>query len=181
MQASLWQRAASFAARAHVGGLRKDGCTPYVAHPFRVAFTVRHVFGCEDEVAIATALLHDTIEDTSADYDEIEEHFGKDVADCVSALTKNKAMREDDRETEYDERLGRLAWQARLVKLADVYDNAIDLTPRDEKQIRKSIRRCERASGLAAQDEHRPEVARALACVAQVREAQIKELGALGL
>ncbi len=181
MEASLWQRAASFAARAHAGGLRKDGRTPYVAHPFRVAFTVRHVFGCEDEIAIAAALLHDTIEDTSADYDEIEECFGRDVADCVSALTKSKAMREDEREIEYDQRLGRAPWQVRLVKLADVYDNAIDLTPRDAKHVRKSIRRCERASSLAEQDKHRPEVARALACVAQVREQQIRELGALGL
>lgn len=180
MQATLWQRAASFAARAHAGGLRKDGCTPYVAHPFRVAMTVRHVFGCEDEVAIAAALLHDTIEDTSADYDEIEEHFGTDVAECVSTLTKNKAMREEAREAEYDQRLSRAPWQARLVKLADVYDNAIDLTPRTRAQLHKSIRRCERASGLAEQDRSRPEVARALACVAQMREEQTREMGAPG-
>ena len=36
-----WQKAASAAARFHRHQFRKDGATPYVAHPFRVAMTVR--------------------------------------------------------------------------------------------------------------------------------------------
>ena len=58
----LWQQAASFAARAHHGQMRRDGKTPYVAHPLRVAMTVRHVFGCEDEVCLAAAMLHGLIQ-----------------------------------------------------------------------------------------------------------------------
>jgi (p)ppGpp synthase/HD superfamily hydrolase len=36
-----WQRAVSFAVRRHAGQLRKDGQTPYFAHPVRVTLTVR--------------------------------------------------------------------------------------------------------------------------------------------
>lgn len=165
MEATLWQLAASFAARAHVGTLRKDGRTPYVAHPFRVAMTVRHVFGCEDEVAIVAALLHDTIEDTTTDYDDLEAGFGREVADCVAAMSKNMILREAVRETDYDERLARGPWQARLIKLADVYDNVIDRMPKSRETEERLRNRKERAVRLASVDADRAEVARALECV----------------
>src|SRR4051812_34379232 len=119
----LWQRAASLAARAHAGQLRKDGRTPYVAHPFRVAMTVRDVFAIDDEVAVAGALLHDVIEDTTVDYDEVAREFGAEVADVVAALTKDMRHPKEVREAEYDKGLAAAAWQARVIKLADVYDN----------------------------------------------------------
>ena len=52
MSQPSWQRAASFAARQHHGQFRKDGATPYVAHPVRVALTVRHLFGVDDPATI---------------------------------------------------------------------------------------------------------------------------------
>lgn len=149
---AAWQHAASFAARAHAGQLRKDGRTPYVAHVFRVALTVRHVFACDDETALCAALLHDTIEDTATDYDDVEKHFGEAVADCVAALTKNMLLREDRRERDYDARLADAPWQARLVKLADVYDNACDLAP--PMPTAKHVARAERALALTERDEH---------------------------
>ena len=79
----MWQQAVSFAARAHDGQLRKDGRTPYIAHPIRVALTVRHLFGVDDETALAGALLHDTIEDTTTDYDDLMAAFGQQVASAV--------------------------------------------------------------------------------------------------
>ncbi|MEM7261138.1 MAG: HD domain-containing protein [Planctomycetota bacterium] len=121
-----WQRAVSFAARFHGGQLRKDGRTPYVAHPFRVAMTVRHVFGIDDRVAICAALLHDVIEDTTADYDDIDREFGTEVATAVAALTKDMRLPDEKREPEYDAQLCAASWQARAVKLADVYDNMCD-------------------------------------------------------
>ena len=122
----VWQQAASFAARLHAGQVRKDGQTPYVAHPFRVALTVRHVFAVDDPVALAAALLHDVIEDTTADYDDIQEEFGTEVADTVAALTKDMRLPESDREVAYDQQLAQASWQAQLVKLADVFDNFCD-------------------------------------------------------
>ena len=121
-----WQRAASFAARSHQGQLRKDGRTPYVSHPFRVALTLRHVFGIDDEVALCVALLHDTIEDTTTDYDDLAREFGRAVAEAVACLTKDKRLPEERREAAYHEVVGRGPWQARAVKLADAFDNVTD-------------------------------------------------------
>lgn len=149
----LWQTAASYAARVHNHQYRKDKKTPFVAHPFRVAMVLRDIFGCDDEVAIATALLHDTIEDTRTDFDDIHKRFGRDVADCVACMTKNMLLIEEQREIDYDKRLAEGPWQARIVKLADVYDNGLDL-PRPGLR-RKCIARCQRALDLTEDDTDR--------------------------
>ncbi len=150
----MWQRAAALAARAHHRQMRKDGVTPYFSHPYRVAMTVRDVFNCADPVALAVALLHDVIEDTTVDYDDILGQFGEEVADAVAALTKNKALREDLRESEYDRRLSQADWRARLVKLADTFDNFSDLEllPDPAGQRHRLVSRCERALELAEPD-----------------------------
>lgn len=148
----LWRSAADLAARLHAGHVRRDGQTPYVAHVFRVALTVRDTFGCDDPVALAAALLHDTIEDTPADYDQIEEAMGNHVADIVAALTKNMALPEAQREIEYDERLGKADWRARLIKLADVLDNLIDTDGDDAKRMASMVIKCGRALDLAIND-----------------------------
>lgn len=153
----LWQSAVSFSARAHRHQIRRDGFTPYFAHPVRVMMTVVHVFGCTDEVVLCAALLHDTIEDTTTDYDDLAERFGTGVADLVAVLTKNMAMPEPEREREYDARLAKADWRARLVKLADVYDNLCDVhTSPAEKVAKKradAIEKCHRALHLARGDE----------------------------
>ena len=146
----LWQDAAAFAARAHEGQRRKDGRTPYASHCFRVALTLRHVFGCDDDVAIAGALLHDVIEDTTADYDDVLEACGEEVASIVGAMTKNMILPEAEREPEYDRRLAEADWRARLVKLADVYDNLSDLSGTDK--LPKMLDKCRRAIALAEGD-----------------------------
>lgn len=154
MPPQLWQHAASYSARAHRHQTRKDGSTPFAAHPFRVALTLRHLFDCDDEIALAAALLHDTIEDTGADYDEILEHFGRDVAECVATLTKNMSLPEAQREIDYDRRLSRADWRARLVKLADVYDNLTDALERSPEEARKAVEKGRRALQLAHADSH---------------------------
>ncbi len=153
----LWQKAASFAARCHQGQMRKDRQTPYIAHPFRVALTVRQVFGVDDEVAITAALLHDVIEDTTADYDDLRQQFGREVADTVAALTKDMRLPEEDREPAYDRQLSVASWQSRLVKLADVYDNFCD--SESEAARGKSAQKAARAIACAG---HEPRLAAAV-------------------
>lgn len=148
---TIWQQAASFAARAHHGHFRKDRMTPYFAHPCRVAMVVSQIFGCDDEVAIAAAFLHDTIEDTTTDYDDIEENFGAKVADAVAAMSKNMLLPEAAREKDYDERLATGPWQSRLIKLADVYDNSIDVA-RGTEAAEKFKDKRRRAIELAKDD-----------------------------
>ena len=74
------------AVRAHRHQMRKDGRTPYIAHPFRVAMTVRHLFDIDDPIAIVAALLHDTIEDTLVDYDNLAGKFGDEAARAVALM-----------------------------------------------------------------------------------------------
>ena len=163
----LWHRAAAVAARFHHGQMRKDGRTPYIAHPFRVAMIVRDVFEVDDGTAVAAALLHDVIEDTTADYDDLRAEFGKEVADVVAALTKDMRRPEDQRELEYDAQLVSAPWQARLVKLADVYDNVADCMNADIRV--KALKKAERALALAGTDAR---LRRAVEKVAELVTAQ---------
>lgn len=146
-----WQRAASFAARHHLHQLRRDGKTPYAAHPFRVAMTLRHVFEIADPVAITAALLHDVIEDTTVDYDDLAEEFGTEVADVVAALSKDARMPEPERERAYDEQLSRAGWRAKAIKLADVYDNYCDSSGDRRKTFVDKVRRAIAIAGDDAQ------------------------------
>lgn len=150
----LWQRAVAYACFKHRHQLRKDGRTPYVSHVMRVAMTLRQVFGCDDPAALAAALLHDVIEDTTTDYDDLAELFGNDVADLVAALTKNAALAEPVREPAYDAQLAKADWRARLIKLADAYDNLCDTKndPRGLVEIDKTLERTRRALALAKPD-----------------------------
>jgi len=134
-------RAAAFAARAHRHQLRKDGATPYVSHVFRVCLTLRHVFGVDDEAALTAALLHDTIEDTNTDYDDIEKGFGAEIASWVKALTKEKREREPGREKKYVRELAKSPWQVKACKLADVHDNLLDSDHFPPERRAKTFRR----------------------------------------
>ena len=93
---------------------------------FRVCLVVRHMFGFDDPRMLAAALLHDTIEDTSTDCDDIIERFGEDVAEWVAALTKDMRLPHDDREDAYAKRSRHADWQVKALKLADMYDNLGD-------------------------------------------------------
>ncbi len=82
---ALLNRAYVFSMRAHGSQTRESG-DPYFSHPLEVAGILT---GLKlDCATIATALLHDTIEDTVATYDEIEKHFGVEVAKLVNGVTK---------------------------------------------------------------------------------------------
>ena len=163
----LWHRAASLAALAHLHHSRKDDKkTPYFSHPARVAMTVAVRFGCSDEHALAAAFLHDVIEDTTTDYDDLLEHFGPEIADIVACLSKDPRVVEPERERLYDEQLAAGPWQARLVKLADVYDNLVDA---DNDGTRRSmLGRVERAISVAGEGSR---FADAIAAVRQLADA----------
>lgn len=128
-------RALSFAARHHQHQKRKDGQTPYIAHPARVMTLVSAVFGETDPEILAAAVLHDTIEDTNADCDDIIREFGERVAMMVAALTKDKRLAETEREERYFAQVVASAPEVKLLKIADILDNLIDIeTMRIEKQ-----------------------------------------------
>ena len=150
--------AASFAARAHRHQVRKDGETPYAAHPFRVCLVARHVFGIEDPDTLTAALLHDTIEDTTTDFDDLEKQFGAKVAGWVAALTKDKRLPDDEREEAYMAALAASDPAVKLAKLADIYDNLTDSRKLSTAQRQRSIDRSKKY--LAALDRDLPPIAR---------------------
>lgn len=119
-------RAAAFAARKHDGQTRADGNTPYFSHVSRVVLILSHVFGVRDPEVLTAAFLHDVVEDTATDYDELEEAFGARVADYVIALTKNMMLPKKRREEEYQARLVAAPEAVKIAKLADLFDNLSD-------------------------------------------------------
>ncbi len=81
----LIAQAYELAAAAHEGQHRKSG-EPYIHHPLAVARIVAD-FGLDD-VTVASALLHDSVEDTGVTLEEVAERFGEDVAAIVDGVTK---------------------------------------------------------------------------------------------
>lgn len=134
-------RAAQFAARAHHGQIRKDKQTPYASHPFRVCLIVRHVFGIDDAHALTAALLHDTIEDTTTDFDDLEERFGAEIATSVAALSKDSRIQHDSREAAYMAGLAAADWRVKVCKLADMLDNMIDSEHLEAKGRHRTVRK----------------------------------------
>ena len=148
--------AIAFAARAHRSQLRKDEKTPYVSHVFRVCLVVRHVFSVNDPRVLTAAVLHDTIEDTTTDYDDLRERFGDDVTAWVSALSKDKRRPEDERENEYMAGLASAPWQVQVCKLADIFDNLLDSGHFPPEKRKKTYQRS-RAYLQALQQSLKPE------------------------
>src|SRR5213594_2332114 len=82
---ALLQRAFDFAAERHRLQKRKSG-EPFLTHPLEVAHILADMR--MDQVSLATGLLHDVVEDTSATVAEVEKEFGKEIAHCVDGVTK---------------------------------------------------------------------------------------------
>jgi guanosine-3',5'-bis(diphosphate) 3'-pyrophosphohydrolase len=142
---SMMLDAISFAARKHNGQFRKDNCTPYVAHPIRVMMILATVFEVDDGEVLAAAALHDTIEDTTTDRDELIEKYGSRVADMVAALSKDKRKAEPDRERDYYDTLRSAPIEVQLCKLADLYDNLSDAATLQPSARGKTLAKAQRA------------------------------------
>lgn len=118
----LIEKAYDFASVAHAGQLRMSG-EPYFMHPASVAKNIAEMGF--DEHAIAAGLLHDTVEDTSASIDELEDEFGEQVADIVDGVTKINMMTFDTKEEAQAENIRKMILamshdiRVPIVKLAD--------------------------------------------------------------
>jgi guanosine-3',5'-bis(diphosphate) 3'-pyrophosphohydrolase len=168
--------AIAFAARAHDGQKRKDGKTPYVSHVFRVAAIVRNVFGFDDPQMLTAAVLHDTIEDTTTDFDDVEKEFGREIAEWVALLSKDKRSPESQREWAYVEGLQRAPWQVQVCKLADVYDNLLDSANLPVER-RGHARDRARSYILALEASAHAETQQPLALVKQLLASVLRESG----
>ena len=87
---SLVEKAYVYSAKVHAGQTRLSG-EPYLTHPLAVAYILAELR--LDNASIVAGLLHDTVEDTLATIEEVEEMFGKDVAQIVDGVTKLSKIR----------------------------------------------------------------------------------------
>ena len=85
-KAEIIERAFAFAKEAHKGVRRRSG-EPYILHPIAVAKIASQEIGL-GSTSICAALLHDVVEDTEYTVEDIEQNFGKKIAQLVEGLTK---------------------------------------------------------------------------------------------
>jgi len=122
---TLFAKAIAFACEQHRGQKRQeaDGEVVYVVHPLRVAEHLRRLAGVDDVEILCAAVLHDTIEDSGTRYDELAEAFGGRVARIVAELTNDSRLPKAERHADMIRRVASASPEAKLVKLADRYDN----------------------------------------------------------
>lgn len=140
----LIKKAYVYSAKVHQGQIRKSG-EPYLVHPLAVAGILTELK--LDEASIVTGLLHDTIEDTLATMKELEELFGKEIAQLVDGVTKlsqfeisKEASAEEKQAENFRKMIVAMAKDIRviLVKLADRTHNMRTLehmTPAKQARI----------------------------------------------
>jgi GTP pyrophosphokinase len=122
----LVRRAFEVAERAHEGQTRRSG-EEFIHHPLGVARICAELH--LDEQAIAAALLHDVVEDTGADIEEIRAEFGPEIAQLVEGVTKLTRIsfqsREQAEAENYRKMIVAMAQDVRviLIKLADRLHN----------------------------------------------------------
>jgi hypothetical protein len=135
----LVERAREFATKAHqrINHQRKYSKQPYHVHLEAVARRVANV--TDDAEMIAAAWLHDTVEDTPATLEDIEEYFGAAVAELVEELTDVSKPSDGNRvQRKAIDRLhsSQASARSKTVKLADLIDNCKDITKHDERFAR---------------------------------------------
>ncbi|MBI5516837.1 MAG: bifunctional (p)ppGpp synthetase/guanosine-3',5'-bis(diphosphate) 3'-pyrophosphohydrolase [Deltaproteobacteria bacterium] len=125
----VYALALELAARAH-GAQKTPHGLPYLAHVTAVCAEVQRALMEERELdgdlAVACALLHDTLEDTALDPREVSRLFGERVLEGLRALTKDPSVPKDAR---MDDSLRRLRLRPREVWLVKLADRTVNLGP----------------------------------------------------
>lgn len=139
-EVQLVEKAYEFAKEAHKNQARASG-ELYISHPVQVAKIV-HDMGM-DVPSICTALLHDVAEDTNIPIEEIEKHFGSEIANMVNGLTKIKTLENEDIKFSEIETIRKMIFamaqdmRVVLIKLADRLHNMRTIEGFAEESKRK--------------------------------------------
>jgi (p)ppGpp synthase/HD superfamily hydrolase len=120
----LMARAADYAARQHIAQRRKgEQAEPYVNHLTEVAALLAEATDGDDVVLLMGGLLHDTLEDTDATYEDLEQRFGPEVAALVAEVTDDKSLPKEERKRLQIAKTPGKSRRAKLLKLADKTSN----------------------------------------------------------
>ncbi|WP_339217194.1 HD domain-containing protein [Ornithinibacillus sp. FSL M8-0202] len=115
------KKAREFATLAHAGQKRKNSNADYITHPIRVAERLEKE-GFSDELVCA-GYLHDVVEDTIYEIEDIEKHFGKRVAEIVAAHTENKSKSWKERKQHTIDTVKHADKEIKYLIVADKLDN----------------------------------------------------------
>ena len=128
MTHTLILKAAHFAAQKPRDHRRKaQHPPPYITHPISVALAITQIGGVDDPEILAAALLHDTLEDTETEPEELEDEFGKKVCEYVLDVTDDKTLPKDERKSRQIENAKKISKGAALIKLGDKISNVTDV------------------------------------------------------
>jgi GTP pyrophosphokinase len=139
---SVLNRAYVFAMQAH-GPQRRASGDPYFSHPLEVAGILTDLK--LDSATIATALLHDTVEDTTTTIEEVDRTFGAEIAGLVDGVTKLSQLEVFSERTQQAENFRKLMLamsndiRVLLVKLADRLHNMRTLSAIKNPEKRRRI------------------------------------------
>lgn len=121
-------RAIWFASHKHRYQRRKDPKeTAYINHPLEVSKILWDEGDVRETHILQAAVLHDTVEDTDTTFEEIEDCFGEQVARIVRDVTHDERMSKDQRREARVLTASGLAYDSRLVLLADKISNLRDI------------------------------------------------------
>src|SRR5579863_5465966 len=119
-------RAGKVAEQSHLGQLRQTG-EPYITHPVAVATIVAEL-GL-DARSVASALLHDAVEDTGLTLELVTEEIGPEVGAIVDGVTKLDRLQFDSKEAQQAATVRKMLvamatdWRVLVIKLADRLHN----------------------------------------------------------
>ena len=136
------KNAYKYASEAHKLQKRHSG-DPYISHPLAVANILAELK--LDGPTITTALLHDTIEDTQATYDDVKKIFGNEIAELVDVVTKISKLETEKKNLTAGDNFRKLILatskdiRVLLVKLADRLHNIRTIDSIDNKDKRERI------------------------------------------
>ena len=117
-------QAYNFAAAKHVGQRRKgEAAEPYMNHLTEVAQLVAEATGGADVELVMAAVLHDTVEDTDTEPEELVARFGDRVAGLVAEVTDDKSLPKQARKDLQIQHAGGASPGAQIIKLADKTSN----------------------------------------------------------
>ncbi|MDX2246251.1 MAG: HD domain-containing protein [Bacteroidia bacterium] len=120
--------ALSFAAEKHRDQRRKDReASPYINHLIEVSNLLWNIGKVRDENVLAAAILHDTLEDTQTQSEEIESAFGKIVLGYVQEVTDDKSLPKAQRKQLQIDHAPKKSPGAKQIKLADKCSNLYDI------------------------------------------------------
>ncbi|CAN8064239.1 unnamed protein product [Agarophyton chilense] len=125
---ALLIKAMDYSTEKHRDQKRKNSKKhPYICHPVRVAKRLLVDGGVSDISTLVAALLHDTVEDTDATLEEIDELFGAHIAQLVDEVSDDKSLPKEIRKRNQIEHAPHISPEAKAIKLADKLDNLTEL------------------------------------------------------